>query len=235
VTQHPSKAFEPLYRIVLATHNQNKVRELRQLFEALPVELLTQPELPEPIEDGDSFVANALIKALAFARACDMPSLADDSGLEVDALGGAPGVHSARFASGPDGKGDSKANNEKLLRLMSRERNRSARFRCALVLALPKDDPIEAAFSRLPGAPQALHVDDPAFSAYVFEGRAEGRILRTPVGQAGFGYDPLFLSDDLGLSFAQVEGAKKNAVSHRGRALAAFFAALERATVLARP
>lgn len=187
-------------RLVLATSNAGKVEELREALADHPIQLLAADEAGVtdfPAEDGDSYEANALLKAGHVATETGLPALADDSGLEVDALRGAPGLHSARF--GGEGLGDG----ERIAHLLARLRkvpdaDRTARFVSVLALATP------------------------AGEVRTFEGRCEGRILQGPRGAGGFGYDPVFLSDDLGKAFGQADAAEKRAVSHRGRALAAF-------------
>ncbi len=186
-------------QFVLASHNRHKTAELRAILEPLGIalrDLSDIPGAPEPAEDGDTFEANAGIKALSALACSGMAAIADDSGLMVAALGGAPGVHSARFA----GNGaDTAANNalllEKLAGLPPAERR--AKFVTVVALALPGREP--------------------AF----FRGEAHGVILDAPRGAGGFGYDPLFLSDDLGVTFAEADPEAKNRVSHRSRALAA--------------
>jgi len=192
-------------QILLASNNAKKRAELIRLLEPLGVELLTPAELgglPEVEEDQDTFRGNAAKKALSAARAAGHLALADDSGLEVDFLGGAPGVHSARFAGT---HGDDAANNALLLARLAGvpDSERGARFVCALALATP-------------GGELRLEV----------EGQARGRILAAPRGRGGFGYDPLFLFDEEGVgptgaSFAELSGDEKALVSHRGRALRA--------------
>jgi len=147
-------------------------------------------------ETGSTFMENAIIKARAIAEIANMPALADDSGLCVDALNGEPGVYSARYSGA---RCDSKANNELLLSRLSdvQERDRSARFKCAVALVCPDGDIVTA------------------------EGAAEGIITRSYCGRGGFGYDPIFYSLDLDKTFAEASEEEKNAVSHRGRALAA--------------
>ncbi len=164
---------------------------------------------PDPEEDQlevfDTFEANARAKAQWFADRSGMPALADDSGLEVDALGGAPGVWSKRFAGsdGPDELVAGANNGELLARLAGvPERQRTARYRCVLVLAFPAGD------SR---------------TAITADGTTEGRILEEPQGSGGFGYDPIFHSDDLNVSFATASPEAKGRVSHRGRAVRALF------------
>jgi XTP/dITP diphosphohydrolase len=186
-------------KLVLATRNRGKVAEIRELLEGFGIELLTLadfPNMPEVVEDGETFEANARKKAGVVARCTGLPALADDSGLEVDALKGAPGVRSARFA------GDHATytqNNEKLLRLIKKVslEKRTARFRCVLALAFPDGD----------GTIQTL------------EGACEGRITEQPQGENGFGYDPLFFVPELGKTFAQINRSEKGKISHRGRAL----------------
>ena len=186
-------------RVVIATTNPGKLREIRQVLGGLDVEWLTLDDfkgLPDVEEDTPTFEANAAKKALENARATGLWTLADDSGLEVDALGGLPGVISARFA-GP--QQDDAANNAKLiaeLRDVPQER-RTARFRCALALAGPEGILASA------------------------EGVVEGRIIDQPRGQNGFGYDPHFLIPALGRTTAELDPEHKNRISHRGQALRA--------------
>ncbi len=191
-------------KLVLASHNAKKAAELRALLEPLGFDLrpLTDfPGAPEPEETGETFGENAGIKASSALAFTGLPALADDSGLEVDALGGAPGVRSARFAGEA---ADDAENNALLLRRLEGvpEERRTARFVSVVALARA-------------GVPLLL-----------FRGGCEGRILFAPEGEGGFGYDPLFLSADLGKSFAAASREEKNAISHRGRALAQLRAAL---------
>lgn len=184
-------------KIVLATHNEGKVRELRQLLSGSGfdvVSLANYPDVPEVIEDGDTFEANAIKKGVETAAATGEIALADDSGLEVDYLNNAPGVHSARFA-GPER--DDNANNQKLLQLLKGvpPEKRTARFRCVIAVATP-------------GGKVAT-----------VDGSCEGIIETQPSGSGGFGYDPLFLVPEYGKTFAELDAENKNAVSHRGRAL----------------
>lgn len=184
-------------KLVLATHNEGKVRELRELLAGTGydvVSLAEYPHVPEVIEDGDTFRANAVKKARQVAAAVGEIALADDSGLEVDYLNGAPGVHSARFA----GTGhDDAANNQKLLKLLQGvpPEKRTARFRCVVAVATP-DGRVETA-----------------------EGTCEGLIIDEPRGENGFGYDPLFWVSEYGKTFAELDGTTKNSISHRGQAL----------------
>ncbi|MDI6907678.1 MAG: XTP/dITP diphosphatase [Thermoanaerobacterales bacterium] len=185
-------------RLVLATRNAGKVRELASILGPLGVDVVSladYPGLPEIPEEGETFEANAVFKAREVARLTGETALADDSGLDVDALGGAPGVHSARFAGEPK---DDAANNAKLLRLLEGipPEKRTARFRCVVALATPEGE------------------------VYTAEGVSEGVILDKPRGENGFGYDPLFYVPSLGRTFAELDMDAKNRISHRGRALA---------------
>lgn len=185
-------------RLVLASGNAGKVVELEQLLAGSGVQLVPQTALgvSDAEETGLTFVENALIKARHAARATGMPALADDSGICVDALGGAPGLYAARYA----GKhGDSAANNAKLLHELAGvpTEKRSAYFIAVLVVL--------------------RHADDPA--PLVAEGRWHGRILEAPRGEGGFGYDPLFLPAGHELGAAELDPALKNRLSHRGQAL----------------
>ncbi len=180
-------------RLLFATTNAGKLRELRGLVgDAVEVLSLKEvPPVPEPVEDGATFEENAEKKARAYSRATGLPALADDSGLCVDALGGRPGVHSARYA-----EGDDRARYEKLLAELAQvpDAQRTASFRCALCLVLPDG------------------------SAHVEVGRCEGRIDRTPRGSHGFGYDPVFLLPELGKTLAELTPEEKSGLSHRGQA-----------------
>jgi XTP/dITP diphosphohydrolase len=186
-------------RIVLASGNAGKVIELEQLLAGSDVELVAQSSLgvDDADETGLTFIENALIKARHAARATGLPALADDSGICVDALNGAPGLYAARYAGT---HGDSAANNAKLLRELGGvpPERRSAYFIAVLVLL--------------------RHADDPA--PLIAEGRWHGRILEAPRGDGGFGYDPLVLPDGHDVSAAELEPARKNRLSHRGQALA---------------
>jgi len=189
-------------RLVFATRNPGKVVELHQLCAGLELEILSARDLdvPDVVEDGDSFAANAAKKALEVSRATGLPALADDSGLEVDALGGAPGVISARYA-GPEH--DDRRNNDKLLRELDGvpPGRRTARFRSVVALA--------DASGRLGG------------EVLTAEGTCEGIILEQPRGTGGFGYDPLFFAPELGCTFAEAGVGPKNDLSHRARAMRA--------------
>ncbi len=196
-------ATDPLMSIVVATTNHSKLAEIRSLLSKLPVEVLAAAEvlgqMSAVVEDGATFEANALKKARKVSRACMMITLADDSGLEVEALGGQPGVRSARFAA--EGATDAE-NNAKLLDQMQDvdDDQRRACFRCAIALV----DPWAGAAADI-----------------VVEGRCDGTIARKPSGTGGFGYDPLFVVDGLDRTMAELSEEEKNQVSHRGVALAA--------------
>ncbi|MDY0022610.1 RdgB/HAM1 family non-canonical purine NTP pyrophosphatase [Arenimonas caeni] len=188
-----------MQKLVLATSNKGKLAELRPLLADAGYDLVTQGELgvADAVEDGRSFVENAIIKARHACVATGLPALADDSGLVVRALGGAPGVLSARYAGA---QGDSAANIARLLGALEGvpEAEREAHFYCVLVLL--------------------RHADDP--EPLIAEGRWHGRILAGRRGAGGFGYDPVFLDTASGLSAAELEPATKNRVSHRGQAIA---------------
>ena len=192
-------------RLVLATGNAGKLREMRAILAPWGVEVLPQSQFTSLAaeETGLSFVENAILKARFAAQASGLPSVADDSGLEVDALRGAPGIYSARYA-GP-GAGDA-ANNARLLRELEDvpEHERGARYRCAMV------------FVRWPLDPAPI----------VCQASWEGRIARLPRGAGGFGYDPLFLVGGGDTTAAEFDPERKNEVSHRGQALRALVAAL---------
>ena len=181
--------------LVVATGNAHKLREIAEIFDCCQVFSQREKGFDEDVEEtGETFVENALIKARAAANALCCPVLADDSGLCVQALGGAPGVHSARYAGG---HGDDKANRALLLKNMQGMKDRTAWFETALAFVDPNGTEITAT------------------------GKTYGKILYEEIGEHGFGYDSLFFSDDLQQSFAQALPQDKNAVSHRGRALQA--------------
>jgi XTP/dITP diphosphohydrolase len=184
-------------RLLLATNNPNKAREIREILRELPVEVFTPAETGIPfevVEDGETFLENARKKAREASRLWDGFVLAEDSGLEVDALGGAPGVHSARFAGE---EATDEANIRKLLKAMESvpDEKRSARFRCVMVLV------------------------DSRGSEKVFEGTVEGRIIHEMKGKEGFGYDPVFMIEGYGKTFAELGPDVKNRISHRAEAL----------------
>ena len=185
-------------RIVLASNNQGKLRELGELLADHHIEVVPQRafDIPDAVEDGLSFVENAIIKARHAAAHSGLPAIADDSGLEVDALDGEPGIHSARYAGE---HGDDAANNRRLLEALADvpDEARTARFQCVMV------------FMRHPHDPTPV----------IAQGSWEGRILREPQGDNGFGYDPLFWVPGENATAAQLPAEVKNAQSHRGKAL----------------
>ena len=194
-------------KLLLASANQGKLRELRAILDGLPVELVGLDEVgpgepPEVEETGDTFLDNALLKARAYAAWSGLAAVADDSGLEVDALGGAPGVRSARYA-GP-GASD-QANLDKLLAELAGvpPDRRTARFRCTAVLV------------------------DQGGGEWHVEAAWEGRLLEAPRGSGGFGYDPVFVPDGWDHTSAEVDQATKDAASHRGQAFRALRPAIE--------
>ena len=189
-------------KLVLATHNAHKVAELRRILGAAldGIELLGY-EGPEPVEDGDTFEANALIKARAASAFTGLAAIADDSGISVDALDGAPGIHSARYAGGRDDA----ANVELLLSTLGADANRAAHFTCAAALVIPP--PLGS-----------VGPDGPAAAAspeFAVLGIWPGVVLHEPTGSGGFGYDPIFRPDGLLVSAAELSAAEKNAISHR--------------------
>jgi XTP/dITP diphosphohydrolase len=192
-------------RIVLASNNPGKLREMRALLAPLGREVISQAELgiAETEEPHDTFLENALAKARHASRASGLPALADDSGLCVDALGGAPGVHSAYFAGRAGGREERDArNNAKLLASLGE--NRKAHYRCVMALVRSADDP----------------------APLIAEGSWEGEIARAPRGVNGFGYDPLFLVAARGLTAAELPEEEKNRISHRAQAAARLLAGL---------
>jgi XTP/dITP diphosphohydrolase len=200
-------------KLLVATRSPGKAREIRDLFAGLPFELAFPPDrflerLPDEadLEIGASYVENAVAKARYFASRSGLPTVADDSGLEVDALGGAPGTRSARW-SGVEGPGADAANNALLLERLAGvpEERRTARYRCVVAfLAVPSAVP------------------------EIVEATCEGFILPEPRGHAGFGYDPLFYSSELQMSFGEAAPSAKRRVSHRGRAFRALIEVLVR-------
>lgn len=182
--------------LLLATHNRGKVKEYRQILAGLPLELITPANLGlnlEVKETGQTYTENAVLKAQTYARAGGLIALADDSGLEVDALGGAPGLRSARYDGG---EGSDRARYELLLEALDGvpPKRRSARFRCIIAIATPDDD------------------------VYTCEGVCPGTIALAPRGEGGFGYDPVFLLPERGRTMAELPPEEKNRISHRARA-----------------
>jgi XTP/dITP diphosphohydrolase len=192
-------------RIVLASNNAGKVREINQLLASVQIQVVAQKDfnIPDAIEDGLSFVENAIKKARHASSLSGLPAIADDSGIEVDALNGAPGIYSARFA------GAGASDQENLQKLLNRledipQQKRTARFQCLMVYM--------------------RHAEDP--TPLICQGTWEGRILFEPQGENGFGYDPVFYVPTHNCSSAQLEPETKNSLSHRGQALKALLSEL---------
>ena len=186
-------------KIIAATSNKGKVREIRSIFSSSDIEIISMSELGINIdieETGTTFEENAAIKADSIAKLCSFPVLADDSGLCVEALGGAPGIYSARYAGG-SATDDEKI--DKLLENMKDKTNRKAKFVSAVVLVFPNGEKITA------------------------KGEVFGHITNKRSGHGGFGYDPVFYADELGKTFGESDEEEKNKVSHRGRALTALY------------
>ncbi len=182
-------------RIVLATGNAGKLKEIRDIFSGVDVDIVAQSEFdtPEAIEDGLSFVENAILKARNAAAHTGLPALSDDSGIEVDALNGEPGIHSARYA------GNDESNIQRLLRELDGvpEDRRTARFQCVMVYLRHAKDPVPV----------------------ITQGVWEGKILEAVQGEGGFGYDPVFYVPERDCSAAELSAEDKNSLSHRGKAL----------------
>ena len=190
-------------KFILASHNKGKLAEMQKILGEMGVEVVLQSDLGldlEPEEDGTTFTENARIKARAVMEASGLPAIADDSGLCVDALNGAPGVYSARYG----GEGlDDRGRYMLLLQTMRGQTTRAAHFTCAIACAFPNGDTITA------------------------EGQAPGTIAFAPMGEGGFGYDPVFFVPDKAKTFAQLTQEEKAEISHRGKALREFTAKLE--------
>ena len=185
-------------KFVLATHNPGKLAEMRAILSGLGVEAVSPAESGVEVdveETGSTFAENAMLKAKAICAASGLPAIADDSGLCVDALNGGPGVYSARYG----GEGlDDRGRCMLLLRSLRGQTTRAAHFSCAVACAFPNGDTLEA------------------------EGRCDGSIAFAPIGEGGFGYDPVFLAPGKGKTFGQLTAEEKAEISHRGKALAAF-------------
>jgi len=200
-------------RLLIATNNQGKVKELQELLKGLNIELITPAQINldlDVIEDGLSYAENATKKAIAFAQASDLISLADDSGLEVDPLNGAPGLYSARYGS-TDGSKLSDAKRRKYLihNLQDKPRPWIARFRAIIAIAIPANVTLSGAKSLVLGE-EKVHLS---------EGICEGEIIPTERGTGGFGYDPIFLLPELGKTMAELTTDEKNRLSHRAKAV----------------
>lgn len=191
--------------LILASNNAHKLREFREMLADTGIELLSQSEAGLSLnvdECGETFAENAYLKAIAVTRAAGLPAVADDSGLVVDALDGAPGVRSARYGGSHDQSDEYRRN--LLLKNMQGEQNRAARFVCAICCTFPDGTVLRS------------------------EGVCEGKILYEPRGADGFGYDPIFEAAGTGKSMAELSSGEKNAISHRGAALRQFLDELRR-------
>ena len=187
--------MDNLITLVIATRNKGKTSEIRDLLKGFPINIKNLDDfgpIPEVEEDGDTFDENAYKKASFTARILGLPALADDSGLLVEALGGAPGIHSARYAGE---NATDKQRRDKLLQAMEEKTDREAAFECVISIAVPTG------------------------AALTYEARCEGLITTEPVGSNGFGYDPVFYYPPLKKTFAELTMEEKSAVSHRGKAL----------------
>lgn len=199
-------------RLVLASNNAGKLREFSQLLKPFTIELIPQGQLGigAAEEPFDRFIDNALAKARHASRLSGLPAIADDSGICVDALGGAPGVRSARFAGEQCSDLD---NNQKLLSLLADQANREAHYVCALVVVREADDP----------------------NPIIVETRWDGEIIDEPRGLHGFGYDPYFYIPELQMTAAELSPERKNAISHRGQALLQLMEQLEKSPFFQKP
>ena len=210
-----------LKRLIFATRNPHKVRELSEMMTPLGWTALPLSDgAPEVVEDADTFLGNAALKAISAYRHTGDPAVADDSGICLSALDGAPGILSARFA-GPEC--DDAANNRRMLAELKNEEDRAAFYHCALACVMPRAllaTIPESARADWPGLPEGTVL----LSA---EGQAHGRIIDQPRGEGGFGYDPYFYRDDLGKTFAELSADEKHALSHRGKAFKALVAMLQ--------
>ena len=193
--------------LVLATRNKGKISEFKTLFSGFPIEMKSLNDfgpIPEVVEDGKTFEDNAYKKAHFTAKVLGFPALADDSGLVVEALGGQPGVFSARYAG--EGAGD-EANILKLLKAMEGVSDRRAAFECVIAIAVPRGP------------------------ALIYGGRCEGEIAGDRTGKNGFGYDPVFFYQPLAKTFAEMSQEEKNLVSHRGKAMAKLLAEFDKVLI----
>jgi XTP/dITP diphosphohydrolase len=185
-----------MMKLLLATKNEGKKKELLAMLQGLPYEVVTLKDLKDEIdviEDGSTFLENAMKKASTYYHRHHLITIADDSGLVVESLNGAPGVHSARYAGG---HGDDQANNQKLLQVMKHVQSRRAKFVCSIVLYFGSDE------------------------FYHFKGEMHGTIGKAEKGKHGFGYDPLFIIEGLDTTSAEIEPSVKNNISHRAKAMA---------------
>jgi len=200
-------------KLLIATNNRGKVEELQDLLEETGIELITPSQIDlelDVIEDGNTYEENASKKALAFARASQLVSLADDSGLEVDALDGAPGLYSARYSPKPDAN-DRDRRVYLLENLQDKPRPWAARFHATIAIAIPEELWSQVA--------RRLKSQEQVPALQIFEGFCKGEIIPEERGAGGFGYDPIFLLSDLGKTMAELSVEEKNRLSHRAQAV----------------
>jgi len=200
-------------KLLIGTNNRGKVEELQDLLKDIGIELITPSQINlelEVIEDGNTYEENASKKALAFTRASRLVSLADDSGLEVDALDGAPGLYSARYSPKPDAN-DRDRRVYLLENLQDKPRPWAARFHATIAIAIPEELWSQAA--------RRLKSQEQVPALQIFEGFCEGEIIPEERGTGGFGYDPIFLLSDLGKTMAELSVEEKNRLSHRAQAV----------------
>ena len=211
-------------KLLIATNNNGKIKELHELLDDMGIELVTPSQIGlalDVIEDGLTYAENAAKKALAFAQASDLISLADDSGLEVDALGGAPGLYSARYGS-TDGKKLSDAGRRAFLiqNLQDKPRPWTARFHATVAIAVPESLWSQAESPWRRGDTRRLdRISSQISEPQLFEGWCEGEIIPEERGAGGFGYDPIFQLPELGKTMAELPPETKNRLSHRARAV----------------
>jgi XTP/dITP diphosphohydrolase len=200
-------------KLLIATNNEGKIKELQDLLKDTGIQLITPAQIHldlDVVEDGNTYAENATKKAIAFAQASGLTSLADDSGLEVDVLDGAPGLYSARYSPKPNAT-DADRRAYLLQKLQNKPRPWTARFHATIAVAIP-----EALWSQ---AASHLKLQERAPGLQMFEGFCEGEIIPEERGTGGFGYDPIFLLPELGKTMAELSMDEKNRLSHRARAI----------------
>ena len=212
-----------MHQLLIATNNKGKLKEFQELLTGMDVELITPSQIGldlDIIEDGATYTENATKKALAFAQASGLISLADDSGLEVDALDGAPGLYSARYGS-PDGNKLSDGVRRKYLisKLQDKPRPWTARFRATVAIAIPTNVTLSDSEESLPPQARLFGRNERSLGVTITEGACEGEIIPEERGTNGFGYDPIFLLTKLGKTMAELSMEEKNRLSHRARAV----------------
>jgi XTP/dITP diphosphohydrolase len=211
-------------KLLIATHNQGKIVEFQQLLSDLNIELITPADINldlDVIEDGATYAENATKKAVAFAQASGLISLADDSGLEVDALNGDPGIYSARYGAPEGGTLLSFAERRKYLisNLKDKPRPWTARFRATIVIAIPENDTLNDSEESVPSQARLFGRKERSLGVTLNEGICEGQIIPEDRGTNGFGYDPIFLLPELGKTMAELSVEEKNRLSHRAKAV----------------